>query len=306
MRSTPWGAVEVRDAHVHFFSHNFYAMLGAQKGGASAAEVCAMTGMTLPPESPEDLARLWAAELDRHGVDRACLMASLPGEEGSVARALSAVPDRFHGYFFLDPRPPDAAARAEAAFLAGFQGVCLMQAMHHFSVADECVKPVLDMAARFPKTVVFVHCGSLSVGIRDKLGLPSPFDLRYSDPFNVHSVAQRYPQLHFVIPHFGAGCFREALMVCDLCPNVYLDTSSSISWVRYLHPAPSLAQVFSSALDVAGPRRLLFGTDSSFFPRGWHAAVFEQQCEALIQVGTSAEEARLVLGGNLARLLARG
>ncbi len=34
----------------------------------------------------------------------------------------------------------------------------------------------------FPGAVVYVHCGMLSVGFRRKLGLHSPFDMRYSNP----------------------------------------------------------------------------------------------------------------------------
>src|ERR1035441_9301683 len=52
-------------------------------------------------------------------------------------------------------------------------------------------------------------------------------------PLELHSTALRYPGLKFVLPHFGAGYLREALMLADLCPNVYLDTSSSNSWMRY-------------------------------------------------------------------------
>jgi uncharacterized protein len=53
-----------------------------------------------------------------------------------------------------------------------------------------------------------------------------------------------------VIPHFGAGYFREALMVADLCPNVYLDTSSSNGWMRYQTEDLDLARVFRKALEV--------------------------------------------------------
>ena len=87
-----------------------------------------------------------------------------------------------------------------------------------------------------------------------------------------------------IIPHFGAGLFREALMVADLCPNVLLDTSSSNGWIRY-HPGLTLADVFRRALDVVGPDRLLFGSDSSFFPRGWVKDVYAQQSAALDEVG---------------------
>ena len=64
--------------------------------------------------------------------------------------------------------------------------------------------------------------------------------------------------------------------------------------------------VFRKALEVAGPRRLLFGSDSSFFPRGWHAQIYESQIQALAGLEVGGEQARLILGGNLERLLAKG
>jgi hypothetical protein len=50
---------------------------------------------------------------------------------------------------------------------------------------------------------------------------------------------------------------------------------------------------------------LLFGSDSSFFPRGWHAQIFQTQVQALSAIEITAEHAGLILGGNLQRLLAR-
>lgn len=231
---------------------------------------------------------------------RAALIASLHGDEGSVATALGCYPGRFYGYFMLNPAAPDAMARLEAGLARGLRGICLFPAMHRYGLHDERVRRVCAHAAATPGSVVFVHCGVLSVGVRGKLGLPSPFDMRYSNPIDLHAVALEHPGVNFVIPHFGAGYLREALMVCDLCPNVYLDTSSSNGWVRYL--GIDLKEVFRRALAVAGPDRLLFGTDSSFFPRGWNRAVFDAQCAALRDM-IGVEEARLIFGGNLARLL---
>ena len=57
---------------------------------------------------------------------------------------------------------------------------------------------------------------------------------------------------------------------------------------------------------MLGPDRLLFGSDSSFFPRGWNRAVFDAQAETLLEFGIAAEDAAKVFGGNLARLLNRG
>jgi hypothetical protein len=105
-----------------------------------------------------------------------------------------------------------------------------------------------------------------------------------------------------VIPHFGAGFFREALMVADHCPNVYLDTSSSNGWMRYAEGELDLEMVFRRALDVVGARRLLFGTDSSFFPRGWVEGIFREQSAILERIGVNRTDAAAILGGNLAEL----
>jgi uncharacterized protein len=72
-----------------------------------------------------------------------------------------------------------------------------------------------------------------------------------------------------------------------------------------LTPKPSLREVFRQALDVAGPSRLLFGTDSSFFPRGWNQAIFDAQSTALYELGVSDADARAIFGENLLRILLR-
>ena len=233
---------------------------------------------------------------------RAALIASVPGDEASVAAAVRAFPERFYGYFMVDPTAAGAAERIQTALAGGsLHCICLFPAMHRYSIQDERVRPILESAAH-AGAAIFVHCGVLTVGVRAKLGLPPPFDMRFSNPIDLHPVALAFPKLRFVVPHFGAGYFREALMLCDLCPNVYLDTSSSNSWMRY-QPDLDLAGVFRRALDVVGPRRLLFGSDSSFFPRGWHAAVFEAQVQALQQIGISQADAQQIFGGNLESFL---
>ena len=77
-------------------------------------------------------------------------------------------------------------------------------------------------------------------------------------------------------------------MLADLCPNVLFDTSSSNGWIKYL-PGLTLEAVFKQALAVLGPDRLLFGSDSSFFPRGWVRDVHAQQSSALDTLGVSGD-----------------
>jgi uncharacterized protein len=299
---TRWGDIAVSDAHVHFFSHHFFAELARQKGGMSAHDVVRTAGWEPPAEDPALFAERWDAELGKHGVERAAVIASVPGDEHSVLAASAKFPQRLLPYSLINPLAPEAAEKTAAALDQGLRGVCLFPAMHRYSLHDERALRIIDLAAHRPARVVFVHCGVLTVGIRKKIGLPSPFDLRFSDPVDVHAIALRYPAQPFVIPHFGAGYFREALMVADLCPNVYLDTSSSNNWTRFQTEATTLRHVFDRALHVTGARRLLFGTDSSYFPRGWHGAIFEEQARVLWEIGASREDAELIFGANLRRL----
>ena len=289
------------DAHIHFFSPSFFAGLGANKKDIAAL------GWE-HPDSVEAVASQWVQELDKHGVDKAALIASLPGDADSVAKAVALNPSRFVGYFMLDPTREDAIAYAERAIDEGHRTICLFPAMHRYSLFDERVGRVFEIAAgRRGGTVdpiaVFVHCGVLSVGVRKKLNLPSPFEMRFGNPLDLHALALRHTKVPIIIPHFGAGLLREALMLADCCPNVYLDTSSSNSWIKYT-PGLTLEQVFKTALDVVGPDRLMFGTDSSFFPRGWNKTVYDQQRTALNAIGVGAAVQKKIFGENFARLFA--
>jgi hypothetical protein len=290
----------VADAHVHFFSHDFFSALVSQKSGLTLEAAGAQLGWQLPPHEPEKLAAAWIHELDRHGVSAAALIASVPGDEGSVIAAARAFPRRFFTYAMVNPR---VLTSGLPATFSDVRVACLFPAMHGYSIQDDCVRPVFEWAHNH-RRAVFVHCGVLSVGVRKKLGLPSPFDMRFSNPVDLHAVALRYPDVPMIVPHFGAGYFRETLMLADQCANVYLDTSSSNHWMRYQAGHLTLREVFRHALEVTGPKRLLFGTDSSFFPRGWQQGIFEDQARALYEIGTSEADARAIFSENLLRILA--
>ena len=241
-------------------------------------------------------------ELDRAGVGRAALIGSVPGDEASVAKAVARHPSRFVGFFMLDPTAPDAPSRTEHAVeQLGLRCICLFPAMQRYSLHDPRVKEIVALAAKHSGTAVFVHCGALSVGVRKKLGLPSRFDVHFGNPLDLHALAADFPGVPFIIPHFGAGLFREALLLADLCPNVYLDTSSTNRWMSY-HPGLALADVFRHAVGVAGPERVVFGTDSSFFPRGWTRSVYDAQVSALRAAGVDDHGCQRVMTGNFDRL----
>src|SRR5260221_11930019 len=117
----------INDAHCHFFSTPFFATLG----GDAALERLGWD----PPGDAEALADRWAAELDRHQVSRAALIASVPNDAASVAAAVARHRDRFVGFFMIDPTRPDAAGTARDVIArGGLRAICLFPAMHRSSI----------------------------------------------------------------------------------------------------------------------------------------------------------------------------
>jgi len=304
VRRMPPDRIMINDAHCHFFSARFFAGLASQmmshSPGDSADAIPDRLGWE-PPGDPEALADRWVAEFDLHGVTRAAVMASTPGDEESVAVAVRRHPMRLVGMSMVDPTAPDVSTRVHRVLGDhGLRCVCLFPAMHGYALDHDGVDRVFASAAD-AGAVVFVHCGVLTVGVRRKLGLVTRVDIRLGDPLALVPIASRYPGVPVVIPHFGAGLLRETFMAADLCPNIHLDTSSSNGWLKYV-PGLTLAAVFRQALEVVGPERLLFGTDSSFFPRGWQRSVYETQASILDGLGIDTGARARILAGNFDRV----
>ena len=94
-------------------------------------------------------------------------------------------------------------------------------------------------------------------------------------------------------------------MAADLCPNLHVDTSSSNAWTKYT-PGLRLVDVFRQALAVLGPERMLFGSDSSCFPRGWQHAVLAAQRAALEELDLDAASQAAIFAGNFHRVFGGG
>ena len=292
----------VNDAHCHFFSSRFFETLGMERfrAATSAADVAQALGWEAPQDA-EALADRWAAELDRNHVQRAALIASVPGDEESVSVAVRRFPERFVGYFLTNPTGPGASERAQKAFAdLGMRCACLFPALHRYGLDDDRVASLFEIASAH-RGAIFAHCGYLSIEARKKLGLPSLLDLRCGDPLALARTAAHFPTVPVIVPHFGAGFFREALMAAEAAPNIHFDTSSSNCWIRYF-PGLTLTDAFRQSLAVLGPDRLLFGTDSSFFPRGWRRVIMGAQRSILDDLGVEAATREKIFSGNFERL----
>lgn len=301
--------MQVVDFHMHFFARSFFEALAQQAPGDRSVEdtlgeLCTKTGIELPQaDNVEHLAR-WRAEMERHGVEHLCAFASLPDEVPALAEAASASDGSLTPFALVNPKVEGAPARVRGLLEEkGFGGVLLFPAMHHFQVDGPLAAPVFEVLNEY-SAIAYVHCGLLVVKLRDLLGLPRVQDIAFANPLSLIPAANANPDVHFVIPHFGAGFFRETLMAGRMCSNIYVDTSSTNSWIETQAPGLTLAGVFERMLGVFGPERILFGTDSNVFPAGWKVERLEEQREILSALDVPAADVELILGGNARRLLA--
>jgi hypothetical protein len=297
-----------QDAHTHFFSRAFFETLAklSPTEGEPEAKIAALaerTGLSIPDADVEAHTQRWLAEMDQAGVERMVTFASLPPEAPVVAQAARASGGRLLPYTLVDPSQEQAVAFTEKAFgELGMRGLLLFPAMHHVGASDPRCDALYEMAAAHGAPVI-VHCGILKVSLRDLMGLPRPYDLSYANPLSVVPAANRHPDVSFVLPHFGGGFFREALMAGVQCENVMVDTSSSNDWMRTDPTTLRLSEVFRSSLDALGAERILFGTDSSTFPRGYRADIRDNQLSAARAAGATDDQIASIFGGNLERLL---
>jgi hypothetical protein len=296
------------DFHTHFFSSVYFRTLAAQsplpgEPAAKAAEVARRAGFELPVASAAEHAARWLSEMDRHGVAHLCTFASVPEEVPAVCEAAALSNGRISAFALVNPRAEGAVAKLRGLLAEQrVRGALVFPALHHWRWDGPEARELLG-ALDEHGAILYAHCGLLVVRIRDLLGLPRAQDVGYANPLALVPVANTFRKVKFVVPHFGAGFLHETLMAATQCENLYVDTSSSNSWRATLCPQPSLAQVFERALDVLGPERILFGTDSNTFPTGWRKDRHDEQRHALLTAGADDRALELVFGGNAARLL---
>ena len=78
--------------------------------------------------------------------------------------------------------------------------------------------------------------------------------------------------------------------------------------MRYLPYDLDIRKIFEKAIVAGGVEKVIFGTDSTFFPRGFRINILEQQYEAVksLSVGSDAivseEDIDAIFRGNILRL----
>jgi hypothetical protein len=296
------------DFHTHLFSRSLFEALAAESPlHGSPAERCERVtralGVALPTADPgEHLAR-WLDEMERHGVAHAVSFASAPAEMRVLEEYARLARGRLSFFAYVDPRAEDAARELARLLDNGtVRGALFFPALHQYPLGGPEAAAAFEVLAAHGAPAV-VHCGLLRMPLRERFGLVTRADLTFANPLALVPPAERFPGVPFVVPHFGAGFLRETLLAGAQCANVYVDTSSSHAWLATDPARLTLADVFERALSVFGPERILFGTDSSVFPRGWRRELLLAQREAMGACSVREEDRARILGMNAAQLL---
>jgi predicted TIM-barrel fold metal-dependent hydrolase len=279
--------IPVIDAHAHYFNVN--TMQNWLKRGRTMESFSNrtksrtdMTSIELPDET-WDTAQKWVNELDKYGIQRMGVMVGAEAYD-EFKETMKRFPDRFIGWANINPAEPDAAEKVDQAAKDGFKGIKLYpSSWKDLKVYDEPCYPVYEACKR-NDLLVFLHFG-ITIG--------GQADLRNGNPIDIQVPSRDFPELNFIIAHFGAGWFREVLLMQYQTDNVYMDSSGSNSWMRYLPYDLDLKTIFRKAIQAGGSHKVLFGTDSTFFPRGWRFNVLEAQvlaCRELKADGVIGDE----------------
>lgn len=267
--------IDVVDSHAHFFTYATVkqwldsGQVDLEQIEKRVSKLTDMQHFTIP-ETAWDTGQMWIDEMEKYGISAVGMMINRESwEEFNEAR--KRFPGRFLGYANINPVEDDAIEQIKRAANDGFQGIKLYPSSWDFHASDQKVYPIYEEALKY-KLLVILHFG-ITIGTQA--------NLRYGNPIDIQKPAHDFPDLNFMIAHFGAGFFREVLLLMYQTTNVHMDTSGSNSWMKYLPYDLTITKIFEKALKAGGSCRVVFGTDSSFFPRGFRSNILEEQYNAV-------------------------
>lgn len=244
--------------------------------------------------TPEEQADRWLAELDKYGIDRIGFVTGRDND--TLAKVVRRHPDRFFGMAHHDITRPDAARELERAVKElGLRAYKMLAPTIPVLLNDRSLYPVWEMCEKLGIPCL-IHFGMLGAagGVSYHPNI---------SPVVLEPVARDFPTVEFVIPHFGIQHVTDLLFLCWSCPNVMVDTSGSNQWVRWMPYKLTLDDLFQKFYETIGPERILFGTDSSWFPRGFALRYLQDQLRICRFMNMSHDELQLIFGGNAARIL---
>jgi len=249
----------------------------------------------LKTTSIKKLASMWEVEMKKNRIDHACFLPIGGAAHDQMAELVGCNRSKFSSYIFMD-NPSAKASVAKLRRLVkseGFVGIKLYPCLQMISIADKKLFPLYEAAGELDIPIL-IHFGITHAPI---------VDYRYTNPLDLQLPSKTFPGTNFIIAHFGAGFFREILLLGFHSENIYIDTSGTNNWREYLPKVMPLSKIFKRTIEVYGASRLLYGTDTALNDKtGYRTFVLKEQTKALKQLKIPARDQRQIMGGNAAKL----
>ncbi len=231
------------------------------------------------------------AEMDAQGVDKAVTF-GFPWRTADTFRrhndyilaAVAKYPDRLIGFCCMDALEPTAPAEVERCLAAGLSGVgelafyCSDMACQDMGAMDE----IMALARRFDRPVM-IHTN-------EPVGHDYPGKTQ-NTLAQIYAMVKKYSGNRLILAHWGGGIFWYNLMkkeVSQTLAHVWFDTAASPFLYR--------PDVYRLAVELAGPEKILLGTDYPLLSAKRYLAEMDQ-------AGLSAPHKEMICGGNAAALL---
>jgi len=283
------------DSHLHFITKEMFDDISAraEKSYPGFSRTLMENAKHLVDEifleylsntSTLEMSQLWLSEMDKHGIDKVVFF-PISERMDDLREFLSYSPKRFRGYAYLnDPLATDAPDRLKKYVTEyGMKGLKLYPCLQLFHAYDERLFPLYEEAESLNIPITF-HLGITHAPVSD---------YRYTNPLDLQLPLKLFPKLNIIIAHFGAGFFREALMLKFHADNLYLDSSGTNNWREYTPENMELKNLFKRSIEVFGIEKILFGTDTVMRPdAGYRSAIMNLQkgiIEELLPDGNDAE-----------------
>lgn len=235
----------------------------------------------------------WAAEIDRYGLRLVNFVTG--GGNDKLARIIDQYPDKFSGFAHHPLRPGACEVLKRAVDDLGLKGFKLIGPLTEYPFEHKDLQSTWEFCAE-RKLPVLIHFGWLGRGG----GVVQHPRL---NPLSLFEVARDFPEIPFIIPHFGVNHWADVLALAWSLPNIFVDTSGSNQWMKWMPYPLTLEDLFRKAYENLGPERIVFGTDSSYFPRGFSVRYLQDQLRACYSLNFKEADIRAIFGNNAARLL---
>ncbi|MBX6376807.1 MAG: amidohydrolase family protein [Acetobacteraceae bacterium] len=250
-----------------------------------------------PPAATDEEIRAYAdayvADLDRWGVERIVFVTG--GGDEELARIVALHPDRFIGLSHVRIWEDGALERLrEGVEVHGLRGLKMFGPTLPVPFEDPKLRPIWQYLAdhRLP---VLCHFGWLGHG-------GGVVHHPRMSPLTIEPVAREFLDMPVIVPHFGCGYMEDLMALCWSLPNVLVDTSGSNQWMDWMPYPMDVPTALRRFYDRIGPERIIFGTDSSWRPRGFVGQYLELQTRAAREMRIPEEDLALIFAGNAARI----